>query len=434
MCSIENEDTSWLGVYPAMTFLNDPDRLVTTSDSGQIDVWNLATTNRVRTIGNHGGFVTALALSPDGKRLASASLDQKIKVWDPHQSEQLPLRVLRGHTNRIFGVGFLSDGHTLVSCGADPVVRQWDLLKPEPVEDRWALPSGAMYATINSGVLAAIAPTKGKPAWKEWDVSGLSEPIRPRPMSPHTSMPGAIIAPLLGTPYHLVWPTPSTDGLAQMFLYRRLDPPEPDSGFPKIWTGDRFIDVKNQLLMVHGAIQGVPHDLVWDLTRRRVARLVKSPMGFGNVHVAFAADGSFVILSNGGRLEKSDLATGVSDVWKDATPGMTTAIAILPDNRTILTGGGLGVLCKLDFPTRRREEAIGSPMLIKTMCLSPSGTRLATGDLGGHVRLWDVQTLSEIALLGTHPGTVTGLYFTPDGRNLLSVDTTELRVWRTANR
>lgn len=71
-------------------------------------------------------------------------------------------------------------------------------------------------------------------------------------------------------------------------------------------------------------------------------------------------------------------------------------------------------------------------MQIQCMCLSPSGTRLATGDLGGHVRLWDVETLREVALLGTHPGRVIELYFTPDGRNLLSVDATELRVWRTA--
>jgi len=75
VCSIENQDARWFGVYPAMTFLSDSDRLVITSNSGKIDVWNLATTNRVGTIGNQGSFVSALALSSDGKRLASVGRD-----------------------------------------------------------------------------------------------------------------------------------------------------------------------------------------------------------------------------------------------------------------------------------------------------------------------------------------------------------------------
>jgi WD40 repeat protein len=227
----------------------------------------------------------------------------------------------------------------------------------------------------------------------------------------------------------LVWPKPSTEGPAQVLLCRGLDPPERLSGFPEIQTGDRFIDVKNQLLMVHGAIQGVPHDLVWNLNQDRLVHLAR-PKAANPSAVAFASDGSVVILCGGFRLEKLDLATGVSEVWQDATPGMVICAAILPDHRTVFIGGGFGLLGKLDFPTRRIvKEVPGSPMAIKCMCLSPSGTRLATGDRGGHVRLWDVQTLREVALLGTHPGPVEGLSFTPDGRNLLSVDTTELRVW-----
>ena len=339
------------------------------------------------------------------------------------------MRIFRGHTDQIFGVGFLPDGQTLVSCSRDETVRRWDLRQPEPVEERWTLPPETKYAILQSGVLGAVAVGKGKLEWRIWDVAHLSEPIRPRPILPPAAMPGAVVVPLLGTPYHLVWPKPSTQGPALVLLYRGLDPPKPVSGFPEIQSGDRFIDVKNQLLMVHGAIQGVPHDLVWDLAQDRLVHLVKSPVGFNYVCDAFTSDGSFVIFCIGSRLEKLDLATGVSEVWEHAGPGMVNSLVILPDDRTVLAGGARGVLRKLDFSTRQQQDVIGSPMLIQCMCLSPSGTRVATGDLIGHVRLWDVQTLREVALLGTHPGPVRGLYFTPDGCNLLSVDTTELRVW-----
>jgi len=312
-------------------------------------------------------------------------------------------------------------------------VRRWDLRKTAPPEERWSLPPETKYATIQSGVLGAVAVGNGKLEWKVWDVSRLPEPISPRPISPPSSMPGAIVAPLLGARYHLVWPKPSTEGPAQVLLYRGLDPPEPVSSFPKIQSGDRFIDVKNQLLMIHGAIQGVPHDLVWNLAQDRLVHLAKPKLANPSA-VTFASDGSSVFLCGGFRLEKLDLTTGVSEVWQDATPGMVICAAVLPDHRTVFIGGGFGLLGQLDFPTRRMEEVIASPMAINRMCLSPSGARLATGDRGGHVRLWDVQTLREVALLGTHPGPVTGLDFTPDGHNLLSVDTTELRVWRTADR
>jgi WD40 repeat protein len=92
----------------------------------------------------------------------------------------------------------------------------------------------------------------------------------------------------------------------------------------------------------------------------------------------------------------------------------------------------MGVLRKFDWAERRLvlEEVPGSVVSVVAMSLSPGGTRLATGDAQGTVRLWDVQTLREIAVLGRHSAAVGGVRFQPDGRTLLSVDANELRVWR----
>jgi len=266
-----------------------------------------------------------------------------------------------------------------------------------------------------------------------WDVSSVLQSVAPRPISPPPFLTGTMVAPLLGTDYHLVWAEPNEFG-PRIFLYRGLGPPESVPGFPEIRdSGDNAIQISNHLLMLYARIHQEWYALVWDLARQRVVHLVKAASR--RVHgAAFASDGSCVFLGMGGRVERLDLTTGVSDVWNDATPGMFTPVAILPDNRTVFAGGGLGVLRKLDFSTRHWEEVIGSSSFIECLCVSPTGTRLATGDRSGIVRLWDVQTLREVAEFGTHPGPVTGLWFTPDGRSLLSVDATELRVWRTSER
>jgi len=266
-----------------------------------------------------------------------------------------------------------------------------------------------------------------------WDISGFSHSAVPQPISSPPSIAGAVVVPLLGTDYHLVSVKPDEFG-PRTYLYRGLDPPEPVPGFPEIRDCNaNGIHLNNHLLMLYARIPQKWFALVWDLAHQRVVHQVKSMSGSPE-GVAFASDGSCVILSRAGRVERLDLTTGVSDVWDDATPGMRTLVALLPDNRTVFATGGLGVLRKLDFPTRRiTAEAIGSPTAIRSLCLSPSGTRFATGDDNGTVKLWDVQTLREIVELGRHPGEVTGLRFTRDGRTLLSTDATELRAWCTAD-
>ena len=49
---------------------------------GEIKVWDLKAGKEIRTLNGHRGAVRCLALSPDGKRLYSGSLDNTIRVWD----------------------------------------------------------------------------------------------------------------------------------------------------------------------------------------------------------------------------------------------------------------------------------------------------------------------------------------------------------------
>ncbi len=76
-----------------------------------------------RTKGTFGG-VFALAVSPDGAKVAGACLDSYVRVWDAKTGAELGC--WKGHTDRATGVAWGLGGKTVLSCGFDHTVRVWD--------------------------------------------------------------------------------------------------------------------------------------------------------------------------------------------------------------------------------------------------------------------------------------------------------------------
>jgi WD40 repeat protein len=71
-----------------------------------------------------------MALSPEGQRLATASVDGSVRVWDLESGEG---RSLRGHEGPVLHVAFSRDGRHVLSAGYDGTVRLWrDDLPLEP--------------------------------------------------------------------------------------------------------------------------------------------------------------------------------------------------------------------------------------------------------------------------------------------------------------
>lgn len=95
--------------------------LVTGGADKRVKLWNLNTLDLIRTFRGHRDFVTTVALSPDGLRIAAGALDGTVKLWNT-QSRRVK-RTLKGHRARVTHVAFSPDGGTLASSAADGQIR-----------------------------------------------------------------------------------------------------------------------------------------------------------------------------------------------------------------------------------------------------------------------------------------------------------------------
>ena len=104
-----------------------PNAQLAASSDNNITIWsNLTNLNAVsRTLTGHSNIVYGLALSPDGKLLASASADKTIKLWN-YASSSTALKTLTGHTNEVRPLCFVSD-QILASGSFDTTIKIWNV-------------------------------------------------------------------------------------------------------------------------------------------------------------------------------------------------------------------------------------------------------------------------------------------------------------------
>jgi WD40 repeat protein len=120
---------------------------------GMSDEWGAC----LQTLEGHSDWVNSVAFSHDSTRLASASDDSTVKIWDASSSARL--QTLKGHSHKVISVAFSHDSTRLASASSDSTVKIWNASSSACLHTLGVAKSlhGLSFDTTSSRLLTEIA-------------------------------------------------------------------------------------------------------------------------------------------------------------------------------------------------------------------------------------------------------------------------------------
>jgi eukaryotic-like serine/threonine-protein kinase len=199
------------------------------------------------------------------------------------------------------------------------------------------------------------------------------------------------------------------------------------------------ISPDDSTVAVANSTQGVE---LWDLEGRRLRQTLPGHSG-SIMAIAFAPDGTTLATGDtSGRIRLWDPATGSERATIQADPLGLRALAFTPDSQTLAsTGNGNRDVRLWNVATQEQVAMLsGYESVVLALAISSDGRLLATGSRDGTVKIWDLPAAESIATLHAHQGSVLTVAFSPDGNTLVTggedrlVKLWDARGWRDAAR